>query len=319
MISVINKNKQLIIYLDQFASVGLFESNNAEWNKIKELIAKGFESGNVICPLSPEHYFETVQKTENKAIRLDKEYSKFSGGFSFKPELFITSQLISSLIRKNNITLKTYLYDKIKGDILSKEKNINAFIDNKIELDLKIKEATKEVNEIRKIARNEKIDIKTKKHVISAQKSINVSEFIMRLNDLLNEEHILISGVKFESGDVPYWVDQVIFQLTNKHKFKRKETVQLISELKKNGFNNIPTLDIRTSLSAIISLYNKKETVNDQIDIMRIATGLPLANILFADKQRKREILELGLDIKYGTKIFSGTKSDLEKLIAELE
>jgi hypothetical protein len=40
---------------------------------------------------------------------------------------------------------------------------------------------------------------------------------------------------------------------------------------------------------------------------------------LLTDKQRKRELLELGLDVKYGTLVFDGTKKDLEKLILKLQ
>ena len=82
---------------------------------------------------------------------------------------------------------------------------------------------------------------------------------------------------------------------------------------------NIPTLDIRTSLSALISVQNKKETVNDQVDIMRISSGLPLSDILFTDSARKKEIEELELDKKYKTLVFSGKKEDLDNLINELE
>jgi hypothetical protein len=135
----------------------------------------------------------------------------------------------------------------------------------------------------------------------------------------LRDGHIFIRGVSFESGNVPHWIDQLIFQLTTKHRITKKETKFLISELEKNGFDNIPTLDIRTSLSAIISVYNKKETVNDQIDIMRISSGLPISDVLLTDSQRKKEIVESGLHEKYKTKIYSGTKSDLEELILELE
>ena len=52
---------------------------------------------------------------------------------------------------------------------------------------------------------------------------------------------------------------------------------------------------------------------------MRIASGLPISDILLTDKQRKNEIVELGLHEKYCTKIYNGTKRDLEELIFELE
>jgi len=319
MRQIINKKGLSIIYLDQFASVGLFESELSEWTKIKELIKTGVENKKIICPLSAEHYLETSQKEEKKAVYLDTEFYKISGGFAFKSEIYITSQLVISLIRKNNITLKTYLYDKISKDVLSQNKNLTTFIETKKQLNDKIIESTQLTNEIRKITRNDRTDNKTKRQLISAHKSISVFEFKSRLADLLRDGHIIIRGVPFESGAVPHWIDQLIFQLTENHKITKKETKLLISELEKHGFDNIPTLDIRTSLSAIISVYNKKETVNDQIDKMRISAGLPLCDILLTDNQRKKEILELGLHEKYDTKIYSGTKIDLDEFILELE
>lgn len=318
MKQISDKSNFTIIYLDQFASSGMFESDTTEWNKIRKLVKEGFERKQLICPLSAEHYIETSQKQKDKAVYLDSEFYKISGGYAFKPEVFITSQLIISLIRKNNITLKTYMYDKIYENVLSNEENLEQFDKNKRLLNTKIEEATFLANEIRKIERNKKTDSITRKKMFDAHKSISISEFISRLSNLLKDGHIYIRGVSFASGDVPNWIDQIIFQLTNKHKITQKETKQLINELKLNGFKNIPTLDIRTSLSALISVQNKKETVNDQVDIMRITSGLPISDILLTDATRKREIEELELDRKYDTKVFSGKRDDLEDLIHEL-
>lgn len=68
-----------------------------------------------------------------------------------------------------------------------------------------------------------------------------------------------------------------------------------------------------------MSVYNKKEITSDHIDIGRICTALPISTILMTDKKRKNEILELKLDKKYSTKIFSGTDEDLNNLIYELD
>ena len=52
---------------------------------------------------------------------------------------------------------------------------------------------------------------------------------------------------------------------------------------------------------------------------MRIINGLPISDIFLTDKKRKNEILEYELDVKYGTKIYSGVKQDLIELIKELK
>lgn len=319
MKNIYDKNDLKIIYLDQFAAVGLFESESKEWVRIKELIVTGVKRNKIICPLSLEHYIETSQKEEMKAIDLDTEFYKISGGYAFKSELFITPKLIISLLREEDITLSTYMYDDIFKNILCEKEKFDTFTNAKKQLNEKISEATVLANEIRKTTRNNRIDTKTKQLMISVHKSISVNEFITRLKDLLMNKRIAIRGVPFGSGAIPNWIDQMIFQLTNKYTLTAKEALLLIMEFEKYGFNNIPTLDIRTSLSAIISVLNKNETVNDQIDIMRIATGLPISDLFLTDKQRKAEIVELGLDRKYKTKIYSGTKNDLDELALDLE
>ncbi|WP_339702363.1 hypothetical protein [Algoriphagus aquimarinus] len=313
-----NKGNRLIIYLDQFSTSGIFESEVKEWKLIRELIIEGVKRGVYLCPMSSEHFIESSQKENKKAIYIDNEFYKISNGYSFKSELLITSQLISSLIRGNNITLKTFLHENIIKDILANNENFRAFDEIKKKLNVKIEEGTIVSNKLREYARHISIDKTTKNSLIDTHKSISVSRFINRLKDLINDEPTTMRGVKFPSGEIPHWIDLIIFQLLNKHKINRKEIEQLIVHLQKYGFRNIPTLDIRTSISAIISVDNKKENVNDQIDIMRASTGLPISDLFLTDKQRKSEIIELELDRKYNTKVFSGTKKDLEELIVEL-
>ena len=52
---------------------------------------------------------------------------------------------------------------------------------------------------------------------------------------------------------------------------------------------------------------------------MRIVNGLPISDIFLTDKKRKSEILELGLDVKYKTKVYSGRQEDLMSLYEELK
>ena len=48
---------------------------------------------------------------------------------------------------------------------------------------------------------------------------------------------------------------------------------------------------------------------------MRISHYLFSSDVFFTDKKRKYEILVLGLDKKYNTKVFSGVKNDLMEFI----
>ena len=90
--------------------------------------------------MSSEHFIESSQKENKKAIHIDNEFYKLSCGYAFKSELFITPQLISSLIRGNNITLNTFLYENIKRDVLANNENFRDLDKIKKELNVKIDE-----------------------------------------------------------------------------------------------------------------------------------------------------------------------------------
>jgi hypothetical protein len=51
---------------------------------------------------------------------------------------------------------------------------------------------------------------------------------------------------------------------------------------------------------------------------LRISTGLPISDIFLTDKKRKNEIVISGLDKKYKTKVYSGTKEDLVMFAEDL-
>jgi hypothetical protein len=307
------------IYLDQYATTGIFENESPIWKELKLLLFKASESNRIICPKSPEHFLESSQKESLKAKDLDSKFSKLSKGYAFKADLFITSQLLISKIRKNNITGRTYFEENVKPDILMQDEKLNRFINLKKQFDEKINEGSVFNNEIRKSAGSNRPNKYLKQDLLKAIKSLSENEFIIRLQDLLNEGGITIRGVKFPSGEIPNWIDSVIHWLLIKHKMSKDEAKQLRNHLKENGFSQIPTLDIKHSLMAFVAVENKIELPSDQIDYMRISAGLPVSDILLTDKKRKYEILTLGLDKKYKTKVLCGTEKDLLDFKMELE
>lgn len=307
-----------IIYLDQFSVSDMLDHTGLPiWREIKKKIVSLHKDGKIFCPLSSEHFIETSQKGQSSAKSHNEFYTSISDGFCLKPELFITSQLISSYIRKNNVTLKTYMYERV-GDVFAINENFDNFFGLSTQFRDLLTSAGTDINQLRQATHNQKIDSKTKLTMYSAIKSIQPRYFIQRLQELRNENQLTIKGEMIGKKIIPHWVDLTIEQLLKKHKLNRFEVDKLIFELEQNKFNNIPTLDIKMSLLALMSVYSKKETPGDHIDLMRIATGLPIAEILFTDKKRKNEIQELKLDEKYKTKVFSGMQKDLEECLEEL-
>jgi hypothetical protein len=311
MKEIISKNIYCI-YLDQYATSGIFENDSIVWKEIKALLLQGVNSDRIICPRSAEHFLESSQKESSKAKYLDSKFFDLSKGYAFKAELFITSQLLISKIRNNNITCETFFYTNIKSDILSQPDMLPRFINLKKQFDEKINEGVILNNEIRKYPAPVKPNKQLKENLLKTIKSFSEREFIKRLEDLLVEGSIKIRGVKFASGDIPNWIDLMIYQLTEKHKMNTNETKQLHKHIEENGFNQIPTLDIKNSLMSFVAVENKIELPSDHIDFMRISTGLPVSDILLTDKKRKFEILTLELDKKYKTKEF---KRYLNKIV----
>lgn len=312
-------NNKLCIYLDQFAITDLMESKQGEyWFEIKSLLIEGHKKGLLFCPLSPEHFIETSKKNYEGAKEHDMFFTNISDGYSLKPELFITSQLISSKIRKNKITGKTYMYSNV-SDVFENKKNYLSFSKANDEFGYMVNKGAENINALRKITNQQKTKSNTKSLMFKVVKKLQAEPFINRLIKLQKEEQLMIRGDKFGDKEVPNWIDLIIDQLLKKHKLTKKEIAKLITEFKNNGFENIPTLNIRTTLEAVSSIYSKKMTANDQIDFMRIINGLPISDIFLTDKKRKSEILESELDIKYKTKVYSGIQQDLIELIEELK
>lgn len=306
------KNKTCI-YLDQFVISDIIEGVNPLWIEIKNLLESAYNLGKIYCPLCNEHILETVRKDFESAKIHDYYLKGISDGFLLKSELFITAQLISSLIRKNKKTLNTFLINGKFNDLKNFYENVNTTHD-KFSDGIGIHLSTQ--NEFRKIISN-KIDKKTENQLIANIMQDGVDSFKERLNEYLVKKTIRLDN--FGEQEVPNWIDLLFFQLTNKHKFKEKELKLFLLELERNGYSRIPTLNTKSLISAHLAVKGKQENSGDHIDIMRISSYLFSTDIFFTDKKRKHEIQELELDKKYNTSVFSGTENDLKEFIEVLK
>ncbi|WP_299465472.1 hypothetical protein [uncultured Microscilla sp.] len=302
------------IYLDQFAISDMVKAtNDTIWFEIKEALEEAYRRDKVFCPASYEYFIESAQATFERGKSFEYFVDQISDGYSFKTEFEVTSQLISSYIRKNSVTQNTYLQTYPAG-ILSNTKKHNKLEEaNKAHKSL-IKKATAPVNELRKVTNAQKIEQKNKQQMISSMKIIKTFSFLARLEQVKKTGILKPVNDKIGIKSIPNWADVIIKRLLEVHNFSKKELGKLIVEVKNHNFDNIPSLDIRNTLEVALAIDSKKETSGDQMDISRIATGLPISEILLTDKKRKSELIEFGLDKKYGTKIFSGTKQDLPAL-----
>jgi len=308
------KNK-ICIYLDQFAISDIIEGVNPLWIEIKILLETAHNLGKIYCPVCHEHILETVRKDFHSAKIHDDYLKSISDGYILKSEPFLTTQLISSLIRKNKKTLNTFLIKAEFNDLKKFYEDINIHHDKFSE---GIKLNLLNQNNFRKIVTN-KIDKKTENQFIEVIKQNEVNSFKERLKEYLTLIAIRIRPDNFGNSQIPNWIDQLLFQLTNKHKFKEKELKSFQIELERYGFSRIPTLNTKFSIGAHLAVKGKQENSGDHIDIMRISSYLFSSDIFFTDKKRKHEISELELDKKYNTLVFSGTENDLKEFITVLK
>jgi len=303
----IDPRNKTCIYLDQFVVSNLVDHPNDTWKEIRSMLEINYSKNLLYCPLSHQHVLETAKKEINNAVIHDEYFRKLSDNYVFKNEIFLTSQLISSLIRGNRHTINTYLETspfQSFNDCYSQINDVNKVFNESINYHVLSQ------NAIRKIT-NGKIEKKIENKFIEVIKNNEVENFIERLEFCIKEKQIYIRPDNYGTHECPNWIDQLLFQLYHRHSFKENNFKQFLNELKINGFNRIATLNIRFSLGAYLTVKHKQENVSDHIDIMRISNGLSASDIFFTDKKRKFEIIELGLDKLYNTKIYCGVEKDL--------
>ena len=94
----------------------------------------------------------------------------------------------------------------------------------------------------------------------------------------------------------------------------QEEAIEAYKLLHDEGIDAIPSLSIRASLEAMKTHKGSNDTPNDVVDITRIASALPFADIMLVDGSKASEVRDLGLDKKFQTKIYSGKRKELAHL-----
>ncbi|OJW17274.1 hypothetical protein [Mucilaginibacter sp. 44-25] len=301
------------IYLDQFATSNLLDTPaNKTWEEMTKLLQAKSAAGRIICPVPPEHFLESANKKHENAMAMDKRFAALARGLAFKPEAFVTAEHIISLLRNTPLDQNTFCDRLARPDTLTNNKIYDDFKARHTLLNSQVTEITAGQNEIRKITAQKRFSPATMAPFVQFIKAREIKPFIDLLDEVIGKGGFVSKGVKFATREVIHWADYVMQILMAHHQLGIWEAVFLKDIITRTGFDRIPSLDIRVSLTANLAVEHKKETVNDQIDIMRLATGLPPADLLFTDRQRKFELQQTGLAEKYKTKVFCGVKEDLE-------
>ncbi|MDM8209303.1 MULTISPECIES: hypothetical protein [Bacteroidaceae] len=310
------------IYLDQFA-VSCLESasDGTLWGEIKSKILTLYAQNKIYCPLSCEHLLETSIRDRVHALAHNNFFEQISNNYIFYPVEIITSYEISMYIRQGKIK-------KHMDGYLTKHRDNAMCSGNTYALAHAFSEEYKknsqiqyaQLNDIRSINRKYP-SVKQKERLLfaKAMRTLAIKKFVEELKKLYYNKRNIFEVSRYGNLSMCKSVDVIFYNLVNRRLFTRKDIELLISELERNGFDNIPSLNIKNELSIISALDNKKTTSNDDIDISRAASGLAFSDYFFTDSQRKMELVSLQFDKRYNTKIFSGKESDLQNFILELE
>lgn len=307
-----------IIYLDQFAVSNLADSVSNEWEEIKINLKFLVKERKIICPLSIEHYLESSLRNFEGAKANDLLLNILSKNQCLETEFYITTKLIISLIRDGQTNTDNFIRKATKN-YFQDESKITEFKKKHTQFAEAISGKITFGNIINSNTSHSKIKSPENSNLFKVAKRIESNSFCERILEIVKDKGFEIRGDDTPIGKVPNWIDLILEYLFRHYEMTSGELAKLYKELLNNGFENIPTLDIISSLKAFQSVLHKKKTVNDEIDNLRIACSLPISTLLITDKARKHELKQLKLDSKYNCTVLSGSKSDLREIIGFLE
>ena len=322
-----------ILYLDQFAVSNMYEAAPASvWGLLRQVIQEKVSKGILSCPMPLEHLYETVGRSNiDKTGNRNDEYSRkiieqhnffreLANGTAFYGYEEIAASEIIMLLRQGKInpTKAIYLHKApyAQIDLCSIYEEGHAFNKDNHKYNRNLSQG---VNELREMTQPLNNDIRTKqKKSIDPifQKAIIrllVNRYIDGLKDFCKKGYVKVRGVDCGTFEGLHKVDFLIYNLTKK-RINKRETEKLIKELETNGFERIPSMNIRSLLSADIAIYDKQQVPNDEIDLDRAAVGLRISDYFFADNDKKLTIEKYNLDKLYQTKVFSGKKDSVTSL-----
>lgn len=327
-----------ILYLDQFAVSNMYKAApTSEWGQLCQTIQEKVNKGVLSCPMPLEAIYETVGRSnkdengnqnDNWTKDIKEQYnffSKLANGTVFYGYEEIAATEIIMLLRQGKINpiRSIYLHEAYYAQI-----NISDIYEEGHAFNEKYRQYNRNmfqgVNDFRKINQPLNTELRTKKEnstallILKALLSLQVKKYIDGLKDSYQRGGVKVRGVNCGTFEMPNKVDCLIYNLIKKKGITKGETKRLIHEFETKGFERIPSMNIRSLLSADIALYDKQQSPNDEIDLDRAAVGLRISDYFFADNDKKRTIEKYNLDKLYHTKVYSGKKDSVISLIEEL-
>ncbi|GAB4019487.1 hypothetical protein GCM10028808_57400 [Spirosoma migulaei] len=312
--------KAVCIYLDQYAVSAICDTSaerNQYWEKIYSLLINGVKGGKIVCPYSNEHLIETSLKYEANAVKQDINFTLLARRLKIRNEVDCTARYIMAIVRNKPINHETY-FCRFSGPILTDDSKRGSFKQHHKILDNMTAEFAGNVNQIRGSSKA-RLSSEDRKETFKRIYSYYENALLLRFFKLAIGGKIDHRIVRLANIDVPYWVDFLFYKLISEYKLTQDEASNGKKILLEKGLSAIPNIYIRATLEAAMACNSKKETVNDQIDAIRLAGALPAVDIMLTDGSKANDVRDAKLDMMYNTEVFSGKVYDLERLIVRLE
>lgn len=312
--------KATAIYLDQFAVSAMcddYENKTEPWVTISKLLKKGVSKGTIVCPYSVEHLIETSMKNEHSAVSQDINFAKLAQNVKLRIEVDSTCRYIMALVRNKRPTYHTYFqpFSKTALDVewkrtkLQEQRNLLA-------------EMTSEIFGMANVIRGA-----SKHRLTPSMRSLSFRLIQTQYEDDLMERFFFMSTfgafktkpVTLAGTTLPYWADMLFHKLVNEYQMTREDAWKGKQIITEHGLIKFPSVFIRANLEASMACNNKKETINDQIDVIRIAGALPAVDIMLTDGGKANDIRDAKLDKQFGTEVYSSKTTDLTNFTTRLQ
>ena len=331
------RKEKKILYLDQFVVSNMYNAaSTSVWGLLRHIIQEKVSKGVLSCPMPLEGLYETVGRSNKdkignqvdefsrKIIEQHNFFRELANGIAFYGYEEIAAKEIIMLLRQGNINpIKSiYIHEALYAQIDISEIFEKGHLFNE-ENHKYYRSLFQGVNDLREITQPLNNDIRKKQRrttdslFLNAIVRLQVCKYIDGLKEFYQKGYVKVRGINCGTFEMPHKVDALIYTLTKK-RIDKKEIEKLIQELETHGFERIPSMNVRSLLSADIALCDKQHLPNDEIDLDRAAVGLRISDYFFADNDKKLTIEKYQLDSQYQTKVYSGKKESIITLMEEL-
>lgn len=301
-----------ILYLDQCAFCEVIDPlDRLGWMEVSRLVEEGVSSGRLVVPLSVDHVLETADcENRDKYRRRFNEMRRISGGLSF-----ITSEQLAAL----------ELFARVRAVDVKREQVIVKADPSFFELDKELLSKAKRGANVHFVSRHAGYNSmrnrnQSDRHMVARA----VDEFAKRRSRktfemLATSLRSIIAGRSISDAKVEHSAEEGILAEILAVPHSIPDLVMLVQYLEQNDDKVISSVNVGKQLMLDWNRLQRDFDGNDYFDFSRMKIAVPCADIIVTDTEMASAIRRTGLDLLFGTKVFSCKAGQLDGLISGLK